>query len=142
MTGWVKNCVTEMEDADNLDNTSKIYHLVKRLAGKPKPPEVNLNTDSSGKLLNSPEATAKVWENFLRAKFKPTDAEKARPPMPPIPEYRRPGAELTRPEFDAAIKKLKLSKATGPDGVPGEVFRACPQIADELFEILNYIWRH
>lgn len=62
--------------------------------------------------------------------------------MPPIPEYRRPGAELSRSEFDAAIKKLKLSKATGPDGIPGEVFKACPQITNELYEIINYIWRH
>ena len=55
---WVRSCVTEMEEADKVGITSKVYHLVKRLVGKPKPPKINLTTDAAGRLLSSTEAIA------------------------------------------------------------------------------------
>ena len=34
---WVSSCVAEMEKAERVGNTAKIYHVVKRLASKPTP---------------------------------------------------------------------------------------------------------
>ena len=50
----------------------------------------------------------------------------------PISTYRRPNDNLHRSEFDTVIKRLKRSKATGPDDVPDEVYKYCPDIKNEL----------
>ena len=139
---WVEKCVLDIEKANAVGDTRRIYKIVKKLAGKPKPPPANLTKDAQGNLLQSPVATANTWYNFLKPKFAATEREAARPPMSPIPEYRGPNAELTRKEFEVALNSLDSGKATGPDNVPVEVFRNCPKIKSSLFNLLSYIWRH
>lgn len=48
--------------------------------------------------------------------------------------------KISRSEFDVAIKRLKLNKATGPDGIPAEAYKFCPKVQDELFKIISYMW--
>ena len=139
---WVRECVEAMERANNRGNAKKVFQLTKRLAGKPKPPPVNLVTDGNGKLLQSPEETADVWHKFLKEKFAATSNEAKRGGFPPLRTARTAEDELTKEEFLAAVGKLKSSKAMGPDEVPAEVFKLCPAIRDELFYILNYIWQN
>ena len=69
---WVNNAVVEMEKADAVGNTRKIFNLVKMLSNKPKTPPTNLTHDDAGNLLRSPEDVAKTWENFLSQKFSAT----------------------------------------------------------------------
>ena len=138
---WVSDCVQVMEKAEKNKDSAKIFKMVKRLSGKPKPPEVNLTTDKEGKLLSSPEETAEVWKSFLQDKFKATAREHNRV-WQPISPYRRPEAEISRAEFDAAVKHLKNAKATGPDEVPAEVYKYCSEIKEELFNLLSYVWSH
>ena len=134
---WVDEAVTEMEKADNLGNTRRIFNLVNMLSNKPKQPPANLNTDANGDLLRSPEDIADAWEQFLSKKFNATPEEQQRPQMPPLEKVYDP---ITRTEFEMAVKKLKLGKAPGPDGVPATVYKHCPQIRDELFRLTQYMW--
>ena len=134
---WVSNAVVEMEKADAVGNTRKIFNLVKMLSNKPKTPPTNLTHDKAGNLLRSPEDVAKTWENFLSQKFSATQEELQRPDMPPLEKTWDP---LTREEFDRAIKRLKSGKAMGPDGVPAAVYKNCPLIENELFKLLQFMW--
>ena len=77
------------------------------------------------------------WGTFLREKFKATPEEAVRPPMPPT---RTPEDALTRTEFDQTMKRLNNSKASNPDEIPIEVFKKFPQLADELYDFLVYVW--
>ena len=43
-------------------------------------------------------------------------------------------------EFEIVIKHLKVGRATGPDGIPSEVFKYCPEIKNELFHFISYLW--
>ena len=48
--------------------------------------------------------------------------------------------KITWSEFELAIKHLKVGRATGPDGIPSEVFKYCPEIKNELFHFISYLW--
>ena len=137
---WVDSCVKEMESANKLGDVRRIYHLVKKLSNKPKPPPTNLTKDEDGTILKGPSEKVVRWEKFLTRKFEATPEESKRPPMPPLTSVRTSDDILTRSEFDRAMKRMKISKATGPDDVPIEVFKKCPQLADELFNFMVYVW--
>ena len=138
---WVEGCVFEIEAANAVGNSKRVYALVKKLSCKPRPPPVNLTSDSKGNILCSPEDTANVWYKFLKEKFEATKEEvKVRPPLKPLPTERTPADKLCREEFEIAIKKLKVGKARGPDDIPAEVFKQCPAIKEELFHFINFIW--
>ena len=126
-----------MEQANEAGDIKKIYKLVKNITGKPRKPPSNLTTDENGFLLQTPEDVAKTWRNFLSKKFSATTKESTRPEMEFIPKTYDP---ITRKEFNSAIRKLNLGKATGPDGIPAVVYKACPQIKEELFKLLQYMW--
>ena len=114
-----------------------IYRLVNIINGKPRKPPYNLTTDQNGNLLQTPEAITMTWKLFLGRKFQPTSEESLRPEMESIPSTADP---ITRTELNSAVKKLNLGKATGPDGVPAVVFKACPKIKEELFNLPQFMW--
>ena len=72
---WVDKCVMEMEAANNKGDIKRVYHLVKKLSNKPKPPPSNLTSDDDGNLFKSPKDKAERWGSFLRKKFSATPAE-------------------------------------------------------------------
>ena len=67
-----------MEAANKLGDVRKIYHVVKKLDNKPKPPPSNLTTDEDGKLLKDPKAKAARWGSFLRKKFQAVNTSRGR----------------------------------------------------------------
>ena len=137
---WVDKCVREIEDANNLGDIRRVYNLVKKLSNKPKPPPSNLTKSADGKILKDPKDKVRRWESFLKGKFEATPEELIRPSMPPLPTTRTSDDILTRAEFDQAMKRMKNSKASGPDDIPIEVFKSCPQLADELFNFIQFVW--
>ena len=137
---WVNRCVTEMEAANAVGNTRRVFAITNKLSKKPKQPPQNLSTDESGSLLKSAEEVAAVWERFLSGKFAATAEEANRPAMADIPADRAEGDTLTRKEFEAAVKKLSNNKAVGPDGVPAEAFKYSAKAKDILFLIIQQIW--
>ena len=82
-----------------------MYHLVKKLNNKPKPPPSNLTTDTDGNLLKSPKEKAERWGSFFRGKFDATPAEAERPPLSPLSSERSVDDTLTREEFDQALRR-------------------------------------
>ena len=69
------------------------------------------SVNADGSIISSPEELAQKWHDFLCDKFAPTDKERARPPLPPLPTTRTPEDNLTREEFDKAVDLLKINKA-------------------------------
>ena len=136
---WVEASVSEMEKANTMGDVRRIYNLVNGLSKKPKQPPCNLTTDADGNLLRSPEDTASTWKKFLEKKFQATAEEDVRPPMEILPKI---DDQISREEYDNAVNKLKIGKAAGPDGIPAEAYKFCPAVKDELFKLLNFIWRH
>ena len=130
-----------MESANKVGDTRKIFSLVNFITCKPKAPPKTLTKDAQNNLLNSPEEVAKTWYTFLKDKFAATPEEKARDPLEPLPKSD-PDDQITRKEFNAAVKRLKTNKATGPDGIPAEAIKFCPAIKEEMFHFLNFIWKH
>ena len=134
---WVETTVKAMEQANEAGDIKRVYKLVNHITGKPRKPASNLTTDENGKLLQTPEDVANTWRNFLSKKFQPTIKESLRPNLEHIPKTIDP---ITRKEFNSAIRKLHLGKATGPDGVPAVVYKACPRVKEELFKLLQFMW--
>ena len=137
---WVDNCVGEMEKANDYGDVRKIYNLVNKLSQKPKPPPSNLTKNEQGDLLKSPQAVVDRWERFLKCKFQATEAEAVRPDPEPPPNTKSEEYTLKRSEFEAAIKRLKSAKAVGPDEIPIEVYKKCPQLKEELFKFIKFVW--
>ena len=75
-------------------------------------------------------------------KFETTPEEVKRSSILPLPPTRTADIDdvLKRSEFDRVMKRMKSSKATGPDVIPIEVFKKCPQLADELYSFMVYVW--
>ena len=83
---WVSECVEDIEHAEKQKDTAKIFKVVKRLTGKPKPPEVNLTTDHEGNLLSSPAETAdrgleKIPETEIRSNRQGRNESQLRRPV-------------------------------------------------------------
>ena len=133
--------VTDMEAANAVGDTRKVFKMVKHLSKSAKPPPKNLTSDANGSLLKSPEEVARIWSELLREKFAATDREvNVRGPLPPLPSIRQSSDALTRAEFEKALNIMKNGKATGPDGVPAEVYKYCDVAKEELFKFLNQVW--
>ena len=82
---------------------------MKSITNKPGKPPANLTTDKHGQLLQTPKAVAEAWKEFLSNKFKATEEEHKRPPMEKLPRTFDP---VGRKEFEGAVKKLNMGKAT------------------------------
>ena len=137
---WVDNNVSQMEAANARGDTGTIYRIVRHISDKPKAPPQNLTTDEDGNLLKSAEDLAATWQRFLKKKFDATVAERHRPPLRPIPPERNPSDRISKAEFDKAVQRLPNNKATGPDGVPAEVFKNSKEASNVLFAIITQIW--
>ena len=139
---WVEAQASEMQSANNVGDTRKLYNIVKELSGKvDKKPETDLNIDlQSGKVISSAKERAAVWCSFLQKKFAATEREQTRPEMDPLP-LRNPEDTLTYKEVHDAIKTLKNHKAVGNDGIPVEVYKASRAAAGLLHSLLERVWR-
>ena len=59
--------------------------------------------------------------------------------MPPLEPTIGQGY-LTEKEILAGLHKMNSNKATGPDQIPAEVFKACPVCRSLLVQLLQKIW--
>ena len=134
---WVAGNVADMEQANDSGNVRKIFAILRELTSTPKPPPLNLTTDETGALFKSPEDQAAVWFRFLKAKFSRTEAEMDRPELRPIPPDRSPVDNLTRDEFEDAVRKMPNGKAVGPDCIPAETFKYSLNARTALYEIIE-----
>ena len=138
---WVHKCAEEMEQANGVGDTRKLYKVVKVLSGKvDKKPAVDLNMDDKGNAITSAEDRARTWFSFLSKKFAATQREMDRPEMPALPA-RSQNNKLTEEEVREAVRSLKNHKAVGADGIPVEVYKVSNPAFKMLFELLSQTWR-
>ena len=136
---WVQEHCKDMQAAEAVGDTRRIYQSVESLCNKKKRPEPNLTTDGQGKTLDCAEDVATRWAQFLTGKFAATDAEEKRPPMETLPCTQGEHG-LTDKEIMDGLSRMKTKKATGLDNIPIEVFKFCPASKQLLIELLQLIW--
>ena len=76
-----------------------------------------------------------ITESFLSESACPdgVGAENMREEYDALPDRKAGEGELTRAEFDKAVKRMKRQKATGIDGVPAEVWQNVCRTAHPLW---------
>ena len=85
----------------------------------------------------NPKELADAWAEFAKKKFAATDLEKNRDDLPEL-EAHSPIIP-TYEELLACLKKMKRSKACGPDGCPVEIYLASPLCQQALFDLVREI---
>ena len=86
-----------------------------------------------------------MWQEFLAAKFTPTELEMARSALEKLSESSDEKDEITRitrEEFDNAVNNMKKAKASGPDGIPAEVWQNSAVAREQLFQFLQKVWNN
>ena len=110
------------------------------LEGKRQKSPKNLTADAEGNTYTDAKAVAAAWEKFLSEKFKATEAElQQRPEMTELPQADSV-SNLTVKEIKAALAKMKLGKACGPDDTPIEVYKCVPICEELLVQLIQKIW--
>ena len=139
---WVEKRVEEMEVADERGNIKAIHEGARALAGKtkhPPSPQPTRKANGKGEMIQTSEELGELWRQFLAGKFSATELEAAREEWEPLPPPEKEDS-LTFEEFQRAIKHMKKGKATGPDGIPAEVWKGSALANNELFFFLQHVW--
>ena len=100
----MEECADELTQANNVGDTKKIYKMVGSMEGKKKKPPKNLTTNSQGALLTCATEVADAWYQFLRDKFKATEAEQGRDEMEQLPVAQ--GGGLSKQEILEGLHKM------------------------------------
>ena len=140
---WVQRWVVEIEKVDNRGDSKEIYKGVKALAGTTHNSfSAQPSIKENGDMITSAEELGDLWQKFLANKFSATELEAAREEFPDL------GAQgvvdqdgLTQEEFLQAVKRMKKGKATGPDGIPAEVWKHSQLAKEELYFFLRGLWQ-
>ena len=140
---YVSGVIEDMEHCDDRGDCKGVQAGVHLLSGKKKRFVSKQPTkDQAGKAIALPEELAKAWGKFCTGKFAGTKAEGNRPTAPPIsPAHTRESDIPSDDELWFCLKALAKQKATGPDQVPIEAYRASAQATADLFELIRLIWK-
>ena len=140
---WVESWTQRMEKADEQGDMRTVYQGANALAGKSKnfsSKQPTRKDKGKGDVIQSEEELGDLWQQFLSGKFSATELEEARQAYEPIGEASDDPDSLTYEEFQKAVKRMKNNKATGPDGIPTEVWKNSALANQELFFFLKNIW--
>ena len=137
---WVNRWVETMEEADEKGDVRKVYEGARALAGKSKNGRSTQPTKKkNGDIIQSEEELGELWQQFLEGKFSATELEEARQEYEPLGPAQASDT-LTYEEFAVAVKRMKLRKAVGPDGVPAEVWKRSALANQEVYFFLKHVW--
>ena len=136
---WVEKHSQKMQEANGHGDVKKIFKSVNELAGERQKPPKNLTTNGQGGMLNSAQDVASRWYNFLVDKFAATAAECERPPMQGLPPTVGQDPLSTEEILDG-LRRMNSGKATGPDGIPIEVFKHSKVCKTLLVALIKKIW--
>ena len=137
---WVERWVETMEEADEQGDVRKVYEGARALSGKSKNFLTKQPTKKkNGDMIQPSEELGELWQQFLEGKFAATELEAGRREYQTLPTEQAADM-LTYEEFDLAVRRMKLHKATGPDGAPAEVWQNSALSKQELFFFLQNVW--
>jgi exonuclease III len=139
----VDGIIADMESADDRGYSKGVQEGIHLLSGKKKggggrQPAV----DENGGAIALPEELAEAWSTFCGRKFAETERELEREEMLKIsPAADREGDVPTTEELEFCLAALSKQKATGPDLVPIEAYRASGEAKGDLFALVRRIWK-
>ena len=117
------------DQINNTDSTRRMFEAVRSLA-KIKPPKSISVKDSEGNMLATDAAKAAALRDHFEAKFTSKD-------VVPLQSFDGPPRPLDVPiratEVEKAAKSLKNGRATGPDGIPSELFKYADPVFHERY---------
>ena len=136
----IDSLADEAEEAAYHGNMKDLYMITKKLSGKYSRPERPVK-DKQGQTITDSEQQLERWaEHFEELLNRPA------PENPPNIAEADTNIEIncdppTRDEIICAIKKMKNSKAAGPDGIPAEALKTDVETtADMLLPLFAKIW--
>ena len=138
---WVSRWTERIEKADKIGDVKEIYRGVKAVSGSKNAFCTTQSTKRKNvSLIQNPAELPTIWSEFLRGNFRSTDLERKRKKFDQLPKCEDESEKVTRAEFDSAVKKMKINKSTGLDGVPAEVWKNSRVANDKLFLFLERVW--
>ena len=130
----VETMTEEMEEADKVGDSRKIWECVRRLGGKTASTAGVQPSKYKGADLRSPEESAAAWREVAKNKFSCTDRERHRSPLPDLgPAEGRRWLLPTDDVLEVCLAALRRSRAPGLDGIPVEAYQASPSAKRDLF---------
>ncbi|BHF78990.1 hypothetical protein SprV_0602210700 [Sparganum proliferum] len=110
-----------MEQASDVDDTRKLYRLIRQVSGKPSTLSDSVRDVNGGF----------IADNSAKRTFFP---------LLPIQCHATPPP--SEGEVSDAIRKLRNNKAPGEDDIPAEIFKSCVDtLAPWLHEVIERAWR-
>ena len=134
---WLNKQCQEIGEFDRLRKAKQLYKQVNSLKTNTFKARQSSINDRNGKTLTEPEHVLGRWKEYGHELFAKPDNE--------IPVTKTPLTK-TEPtpllsEVEAAVKQMKLGKAAGLDGVPGELIRnAGPSSMRAQHTLCTKIW--
>ena len=127
----------KIEDIANSPDTSKMFKAIGTLyRQRYENPKVE---DEEGRLATSPNDVLKLTTDFFKAKFQKEDAEVIQPIEG---ETRSLVKEITTEEIHKSFTKLNNNKATGEDGMPGELLKYSPkEVKEYIAQMIHDMFR-
>ncbi|VDP11674.1 unnamed protein product [Heligmosomoides polygyrus] len=93
--------------------------------------------DENGHLLMNRKRAMERWHDYFE---RISTVEFAHPPIPRVPPTHGPVQKITVEETEAALKKMKPGKATGPDDIAAELCNSrCWNPAEWLTKFFNQV---
>ena len=119
----VEMMTEEMEEADKVGDSRKIWECVRRLGGKTASTAGVQPSKYKGVDLRSPEEGAVAWREVAKNKFSCTDMERHRSPLPDLgPAEGRRWIISNNDVLEVCLAALRRSRAPGLDGIPVEAY--------------------
>lgn len=133
---YQKNIASSAEYAAARGNTRETYKAIKQLSGTKLTTTPNIR-DSDGNILTNTEDQLERWREFFVSPPLVTNSNSS-PPQRQTRRNPRRDIDTSPPTIEdvkRAVAKLKNNRAAGPDSLPSEFFKACP-------DLTTYIWPH
>ena len=116
-----------MEELDKGARSDLMYKKVKTLTGLDKVRNKNGGIkDELGELMSEPEEIKKRWKRYIEVLYnkdgKPSEVDFQLEEESTV-ESDALGPDLLESEITAAIQEMKINKAEGIDGIPGEFWK-------------------
>ncbi|KAI5728729.1 hypothetical protein M8J77_020289 [Diaphorina citri] len=126
---WLRALHQEIEQNLKEGKMEKAYGLINKYFKQKK---MNGNTikDENGRLLFDNGQIAKRWKDYIENLYNETEE------LVDLEEEAENEVDITREEFDAALKQLKSKKACGQDGIPAELVKALDEETKDLLYLI------
>ena len=131
---WINDQCQEIEKHQNKD--SKYMHSkIKEVSGRKGCSNTGCIRSKEGNILMDKGDILDRWSEYIEELFKDNRGEK------PVIKKDMNGPPILKEEVQAAIKKMKQRKATGPDNIPVEVIVTLEELGIEITtKLLNSIY--